>query len=328
MTSSSAASPVIYWACQAISIDNVGGKFANQETVESNYFECNRDPNPVVFQMRLGFGVRKGKETWLTAHVINTNRDVKYRKMKFKLFNNEGKGIQYYKDADIKYIASVGGAFGWDDFYDADVLASPDQIVWRVVVELEYEGEPPVKTPVFIPTHDIGGDYLKLLESSNNSDVTFIVQGERIKAHKTVLVARSNYFESMFNSTMKESATGEIEVPDADPAAFKGMLQYLYGGSSPKDLDDVALDLYALSDKYGLKELQEVCESHILANLDAHNVVDAILLSDQYDLKKLMSAARVVLKQNLEFVQQSEHREKLEQHPKLLFELFSYFAAK
>ena len=116
-------------------------------------------------------------------------------------------------------------------------------------------------------------------------DITFIVQGEQIKAHKAVLVARSSYFKTMFNIDMKESASGNIDMADAEPVAFRGMLEYLYGGSTPNGLNDMAMDLFSLAYKYGLKELGKVCESHIMANLNADNVVDALLLADQYGRK-------------------------------------------
>ena len=69
----------------------------------------------------------------------------------------------------------------------------------------------------------IGDDYLQLWESGDNADVIFNVKDVEIKAHRTVLMARSSYFKTMFNANMNESTSGKINVPDADPGAFKSM---------------------------------------------------------------------------------------------------------
>ena len=44
------------------------------------------------------------------------------------------------------------------------------------------------------------------------SDVTIIVQGKKIYAHKFVLFSRCNHFIRMFNHSMKESTTNEINL--------------------------------------------------------------------------------------------------------------------
>jgi len=307
-----------------MSVGNVGSKFANKETVFSSPFSCQRDPRPKSFKMLLGFGNIKGKETWLSANVIHHYSDVTLRKLKFTLYDTQGKIVKSMQSGSLNATIPKGQPFGWPEFFN---VTNPGDVVWRCTCEVEYEGLLPAAPIIPTPNGGMGNDYLKLLESADNSDVTFSVQGVQIKAHKTVLLARSSYFASMFSSDMKESASGEIDVPDADPTAFRGMLEYLYGGSSPKGLNDIAMDLFSLADKYGLKDLQQICESHILANLNADNVVDTLLLAEQHDREELMSQAEVVLKANLEVVQQSkESREKLEQRPSFLFDLFVQLA--
>ena len=139
-----------------------------------------------------------------------------------------------------------------------------------------------------------------------NSHVTSFVNGEKIQAHKTVLLARSAYFTTMFNSDMRETASGEIEVPDVDPDAFRGLLEYLYGGVRPKSMDKIAMNLFVIADKYGLMNLRDICESSIISNLGAGTVVDALLLAEKYDRQEILSRAKVVFKANLNPVQQSK----------------------
>ena len=72
-------------------------------------------------------------------------------------------------------------------------------------------------------------EFGSLLDDPTRVDVTFVVNNERIPAHRIILAARSTYFRTMFSSGMKEAQEGnDIIVQDTSPAAFRAMLLYLY----------------------------------------------------------------------------------------------------
>ena len=50
---------------------------------------------------------------------------------------------------------------------------------------------------------------------------------------------------------MKENFTQIVEIHDAEPRAFRGLLRFLYSGQPPENFNDVALELLTLADKYG-----------------------------------------------------------------------------
>lgn len=75
-------------------------------------------------------------------------------------------------------------------------------------------------------SEDIGALYL----SDDYSDVTLIVGGQRFNGHKIILAARSQYFRALLFGGLKESMQHEIELKDANLAAFKGLLEYIYTG--------------------------------------------------------------------------------------------------
>jgi len=86
------------------------------------------------------------------------------------------------------------------------------------------------RPPVLKPgTRTLNTDLLNLLESGKNADVTFFVGDAKIEAHKTILSARSTYYAHMFDSGMKENQANEVDVPDADPKAFRALLHFLCG---------------------------------------------------------------------------------------------------
>lgn len=75
-------------------------------------------------------------------------------------------------------------------------------------------------------SEDIGGLYL----SDDYSDVTLIVNGQRLSAHKVILAARSQYFRALLFGGLKESTQDEIELKEPNLPAFKGLLKYVYTG--------------------------------------------------------------------------------------------------
>ena len=220
---------------------------------------------------------------------------------------------------------------GWD-FFDVSCY-------WKVLGEVEYGVSPyEGKNIYFFPTEsgdsdfemnvnyasDIGlqADFLKMLENGKNADVTFHVKGEEIKAHKNILSARSTYFTNMFESDTQENLSGEVQVPDASPAAFRGMLHFLYGGTLPKKVEDIVLELFVIADKRGLDTLKRLCKSNICRNLGPANVVDILFFAERLNCEVLKSQAKLVFAANIRAVEQFENnREKLKSDPDFLLKL-------
>ena len=77
----------------------------------------------------------------------------------------------------------------------------------------------------------VSGDLLDLLKSGDHADVTFLVDGVKLQAHRVVLAARCSYFKVLLFGHMREAHTGaEIPISDATPESFKALLEYVYSG--------------------------------------------------------------------------------------------------
>ena len=79
---------------------------------------------------------------------------------------------------------------------------------------------------VNIPTNLSGA----LWGKEDLTDIVFVVDGERIPAHKLVLASQSEYFRVMLYGEMKEASQEEIVLSDVPLAPFKKLLQYAYTG--------------------------------------------------------------------------------------------------
>ncbi|CAO1432536.1 unnamed protein product [Diamesa tonsa] len=161
--------------------------------------------------------------------------------------------------------------------------------------EIQKESFHIINATVTIKTHrnffsKLLDDFGKLMLDSTHSDFTIFVQSKEFKVHKSVLSARSPVFKIMFLSKMKEAAEKKVEIIDVDPDVFEQLLTFIYSGEIA-DLDDYAMDLFVAADKYGIKDLRNVCENHIFQNISNDNAMAvyklATLYSCNHDLKQM-----------------------------------------
>ena len=69
-----------------------------------------------------------------------------------------------------------------------------------------------------------------LWDKKEYADVVFLVDDERVPAHKAILASKSEYFRGLLYGEMKEASMEEIPLPDVPLDAFKKVLQYAYTG--------------------------------------------------------------------------------------------------
>jgi hypothetical protein len=80
-----------------------------------------------------------------------------------------------------------------------------------------------------LPPPTITSDLLAQLDGADETgDVTFVVQGERLRAHALILCARSEVFSHMLRGSMREAASREVTVKECDAFTFRALLRYLY----------------------------------------------------------------------------------------------------
>ncbi|TVU42540.1 hypothetical protein EJB05_08952, partial [Eragrostis curvula] len=89
------------------------------------------------------------------------------------------------------------------------------------------------------PPPELSGDFGKLLETREGSDVTFEVEGEAFPAHKIVLATRSPVFKAELYGPVGEDNNQHITIQDMHSAVFRALLHYVYTDSLPamEDLD-------------------------------------------------------------------------------------------
>lgn len=125
------------------------------------------------------------------------------------------------------------------------------------------------KTTFIIPEHFKNDE--SLLFSEKYSDVVFLVENEKIPAHKAIITSRCEYFATMMSSGLKESNQNEIQL-SVPLKAFKTILEYIYTGNFVTKTEEETLQAIELSKIYLLTHLQDSVEKLLEANISFENV--------------------------------------------------------
>lgn len=207
----------------------------------------------------------------------------------------------------------------------AGPVVLPDEdfvITFRVAYSSLVEDEVFCKKPtVEHLTTQITTAYEDLCRLGIESDFTFVIGTEEIKAHKAILSARFSYFSTMLASGMVETSSNICRLEDVDAEAFKHLLKYIYCGKLPDDWAETAFSLLPLADRFNLPELRDACAHWMEKGLTMKNVCDTLIAADLYQCADLKKKCLKRLNQWKSSVDK-EVFEVLVSHPRLLVELF------
>uniref|UniRef100_A0A7E4VGU0 BTB domain-containing protein n=1 Tax=Panagrellus redivivus TaxID=6233 RepID=A0A7E4VGU0_PANRE len=126
-------------------------------------------------------------------------------------------------------------------------------------------------------TKEIGGLYL----SNDFSDVTIVIDGTELPAHRNILSTRCPYFKTMFASGMIESTTKRIELHEIPITGFKSVLKWIYTAEIEFSQMDFALEVYRLSNMYELTDLEDLAVDYVTGN---HNIDNLCLILNSSNL--------------------------------------------
>ena len=144
---------------------------------------------------------------------------------------------------------------------------------------------------VTVPECDMSTHFGSLLSSGEFSDVTLVVGGKELKAHKFVLSTRSPVFKTMFQVNMKEKLTNRVKIEDVELPVLQEMLTFMYTGKSP-NLKSMTSELLFAADKYQLDRLKLMCEEELCSKLNVTNASQTLELADRHNATQLKEFCR------------------------------------
>lgn len=120
-----------------------------------------------------------------------------------------------------------------------------------------------------VPASSLQNDFASLLNNKKFSDITFVIEGNSIYAHKvkinsvfffvfifqTMMSARCEYYRALWEKNWVESDSGILEVEEWSFPAFFKFLEFLYSDKCTCD-GETAVELLAISNQFGLAKLK------------------------------------------------------------------------
>ncbi len=130
----------------------------------------------------------------------------------------------------------------------------------------------------------------ELREEGKLLDVTLMVEGEEIRAHKLILAANSHYFRSMFAGDMLESRSSSVELKDVEFEAMRLLVDFSYTSQLEITTDNV-LSLLAASSIFDFPAILEATSKFLSAHLHPSNCLGMRALGNTYGSLPLVAAA-------------------------------------
>ncbi|XP_017494731.1 PREDICTED: speckle-type POZ protein-like, partial [Rhagoletis zephyria] len=119
--------------------------------------------------------------------------------------------------------------------------------------------------------------------------MVFTINNKVLRAHKTIICARSPVFAAMFSNECKESKENKVTISDISVEVFKEVLQFIYT-NHVNQMEEYAMELLIAADKYQISELKSNCTNFIISKISTHSVVEHLIIADQYNFVRIKSS--------------------------------------
>jgi len=155
------------------------------------------------------------------------------------------------------------------------------------------------------------------------SDVTLVVEGQSLSAHRVILAAKSDYFRTLLTSGMKESYSKEVELKDTPIQAFRLLLRFIYTGQMSLEEQEleVVLDVLGLAQRYCFLELEKSVAEHLCSTLDEERVCEIFESAKLHEIQPLIESCYTFIDHHGEDVLEQPSFLKLPRH--LVADIFS-----
>lgn len=142
-------------------------------------------------------------------------------------------------------------------------------------------------------------DIARLCMNDRYADVEFVVEEQRLPAHRAILAARSEYFRALLYGGMSETTQRQIalEVP---LDSFKVLLRYIYSGTlSLATLDeDAVIGILGMANQYGFQDLEMAISKYLRQYLALNNVCMILDAARLYNLEELTQVCLMFMDRN------------------------------
>ncbi|EDV95344.1 BTB/POZ domain-containing protein 9 [Drosophila grimshawi] len=142
-------------------------------------------------------------------------------------------------------------------------------------------------------------DIARLCMNDRYADVEFIVEEQRLPAHRAILAARSKYFRALLYGGMSEGTQRQISL-EVPLVPFKVLLRYIYSGILKlATLDeDAVIDALGMANQFGFQDLEMAISKYLRQYLALNNVCMILDAARLYNLDELTQVCLMFMDRN------------------------------
>ena len=140
-----------------------------------------------------------------------------------------------------------------------------------------------------------------LRQNGTFTDFSVKVQGATIQCNKNILSAQCAYFETMFQSGMKEANVGELTLNDMNPKVVENIINYLYHQKIDIELEHI-MDYLDVAEMFLMQDLKLKINDFMNTRVDEDNCVEWYHLSKTYNLRETLHRTKCVILDNFDQV--------------------------
>ena len=158
------------------------------------------------------------------------------------------------------------------------------------------------------------------LQRNVPGDIVVECEGQEIRGHSLVFIARSNVFAKTLQTDMKEKQEGRIHIDRASLVDVKQLVDYMYSGKL--DTSYVRLkELLVLADRFEVLQLVQLCSSKLSESLNKNNALELGIFGDSYNSKTLVEICAQFIAANMKESLSQEEWMEIKKSPNLMFEI-------
>jgi len=262
----------------------------------------------------------------------------------FSIKTNEGKKSSTLSLPE-KTLQSFKNGWGFKEFVDLDDLSYlyvNDKITFICDLVFVIEKDQSIRNVIDdsasgkskYDSTESETDFMKHMKSlyglDSLSDLVIFCGDQKFLCHKLVLASRSDVFKDMLeNENDKEKIKGELEITETEPATFKLLIDNIYTGKIPSNIDKVAKELYRLAIKYNLQILAKACEISLLGQITDANALDTLITMDKNKFATSATKDDVIKYITInakEIIDTEEFKTFSKEQPELMIEIFRCFS--
>ena len=150
------------------------------------------------------------------------------------------------------------------------------------------------------------------------TDITLVVDGVRIRAHKIILSAFSPYFEALLSPNMLEGHKTDVEIHELNGSIVSQLVDFAYTGAIMFSHETVQ-DVLEIANFLGIKLVQHECVKFIVQQIDSQNCADVYKLGRQLGEEVMFKLAMKYFMDN--FVMMTKTAEFLDMPPTMIDEI-------